>query len=83
MPPMVAQILGTESIWFKISQSNGVNISMFWVASNGTNTINHGAYGDFLANTLNWYSKNNSSLGYASFSTNTAAWDDGGERGTC
>ncbi len=71
-------LIGTESIWIKIIQSGGNNYPMFFVASDGTSTINHGAFGNFSANTLNWYSKNNGGSNMAAYSASTAAWDDGG-----
>ncbi len=71
-------ILGTESIWFKISQSGSMIEPMLWVASNGTNTINHGAFVNFSNNALTWYSKNNANDGRAYFTASSPVWDDGG-----
>ncbi len=71
-------LIGTESIWFKISQSGSITDPMLWVASNGTNTINHGAYVQFDSNTLLWYSKNNGNDGMAMFTAVASSWDDGG-----
>ncbi len=51
---------------------------MLWVASNGTNTINHGAYVDFTNGALNWYSKNNGNDGLANYSATSSLWNDGG-----
>ncbi len=67
--------MGTESIWIKIAQSGARNLPMLWVASNGTGTINHGAYADFNTNKLYWYTK--SGYGEASYSATNSGWHDG------
>jgi hypothetical protein len=77
-------VTGTESLWIKISQSNGITGPMFWAASHGTDAtntdiINHGAYGLIsynagtgatTLNTVGWYSKNNSNSNQAAYTAN-------------
>ncbi len=71
-------VTGTESIWIKIKKSGTINDPMLWVASDGSDTINHGAYVDFSTGKIYWYTKNNRSNSWVMFSATASGWNDNG-----